>query len=436
MARKATTLSDIHVRKAEHTGAKTTASGNPRSVYLAVGGVAGLYLQIQPTNQKSWILRTKVGEKRKEIGLGTYGSDEKEVNLKQARAEATKQKEAIRAGIDPIAKKKADKAKRAEEQTQHITFKRYSKRFVIKQAKEHKGAKQSQRLNQLLRDYIFPHIGETYVKDIKRNQVVAIIEPIWETKNETAKRVQNYVQRIIQLAIAEGVRTDANPATWNNDLELSFPKARKIAKVESHPFIEWRELPKFMKVLDAYDSPTDSKPIAKCFAFMVLTVARPSAARLAEWDEIDLGKKVWTIPADKPMRKVTDDWKIPLTEEAIKLLKSLPSYATQAGNLFTLLNGGEIPYNYPSKLPKILGFDAVAHGFRSTFRTWGQDHQAHSEEVLEACMTHKIGNAVRSAYARSDLLEPRRKALNEYNLWAMRGKQNYKVTSIRRRRAS
>jgi integrase len=428
MPKLSNTLSDVHVRKLTHV---TNSSGKPIAKMHAVGGVSGLHLHCKPTGAKSWILRVKIGDKRTDLGLGAYPR----VSLKQAREIARERKLTIQNGVNPIAEQRAKKAALAEEQAQHITFEEYSKRFVVKQAKEYATTEQVRRLKQLLTKYAHPFIGNLRLKDIKRKHIVQLLEPIWEEKNHTAQRTLRYVRRILQQAIAEELRTDANPAEWKDDLEHTFPKGSKVAPVEHHKYIDWRELPMFMKALDAWDSPTNSKPISKCFAFMVLTVARPSAARLAEWDEIDFDKKVWTIPADKPKRKVTEDWEIPLTKEAIMLLKSLPSYASQTGRLFNRLDGTEIPYNTAPHLPKKLGFDCAAHGFRSTFRTWGQDKIRFNEEVLELCMTHKVGNTVRDAYARSELLDERRKVLAEYNKWAMTGKQNNNVTDIRQKRA-
>ena len=428
MPKAAKTLSDVHIRRLTHG---TSKDGKPITKRHRVGGVSGLLLNCKPSGAKSWILRVVVGAKRTEHGLGGYP----EVSLKRARELAAEKRALIAQGVDPVALAKTKKAKLIADQSQHITFEEYSKRFVTKQAKEYKTTEQVRRLKHQLAEYVHPHIGHLYVKDIKREHIVQFLTPIWEEKNHTAQRALRSVKRILQQAIAEGRRTDANPAEWKGDLELSFPKGSKVAPVEHHTYIDWRKLPDFMKKLAGWKSvQTASEPISKCFEFMVLTVSRPSAARLAEWDEIDLDAAVWTIPANGPKRKVKEESEIPLTKEAITLLKSLPSFAARTGRLFNRLDGTAIPENTLPKLPRKLGFDCAAHGFRSTFRTWGQDQQRFSEEALEMCMTHKVGNSVRSAYARSALLDERRKVLDEYNRWAISGKQDNKVIPMTKQR--
>ena len=433
MPRVAKTLSDVHVRKLSFA---VTAAGKPKAALHPVGGVAGLRLQVSPPSAsnpkgaRSWIYKTTIGGKRKELGLGSYPG----VSLKDARELARLKYESIKSGLDPVAEQRAKKAALVAEQAQHITFAEYSKRFINKQAKEYKTPEQVRRLTHQLTEYVNPHMGHLFIKDIKREHIVRFLTPIWEEKNHTAQRALRYVRRILQQSIAEGKRTTANPAEWKGDIELSFPKASKVAPVEHHSYIEWTILPTFFKELATWKSAhTASEPITKCFAFMILTVARPSTARLADWNEIDLNNAIWTIPAGGDRRKVTSDWKIPLTKEAIKLLKSLPSFTTQTGRLFSRLDGSEIPANTLPKLPRKLGYDCAAHGFRSTFRTWGQEQARSTEEVLELCMTHKNNDATRAAYARSQLLDERRKVLNEYSAWAVQGKQKNNVMPISRR---
>jgi integrase len=422
MPKESKALSDVQVRKLTF---KHDSGGIPKPDRHPVGGVAGLHLYCKPSGSRSWVLRVKIGDKRKDIGLGSYPS----VSLKTARELAREHKLTIKSGNDPIAEQRAKKEALLAEQSQQITFEEFARKFIAKESKTYKTPQQVRHLSQRLRDFAFPYIGHLYIKDIKRKHLIAILEPIWETKNHTAKRVQNYVYRILQQAISEELRTDANPATWKDNLALSFPKASKIAPVKHHRAIDWRKLPEFMKTLRDYDDPVDSHPEAKCFEFMILTAARAGEARLVTWDELDLTKKIWRVPAGK--YKSNLQWEIPLTDSVIRLLRSLPSYKTQAGNVFSTLSGGVIPDAYMSSLPDALGFDAVAHGFRTTFRTWGQERQRFSEEALELSLKHCETVGTRAAYARSQLVDERRQVLDTYNNWAKYGKQINNVTSIR-----
>ena len=416
MPKKVKELPELSIKRLKHT---YNASGEPYKAVHAVGGVSGLYLQCLPPNgsekvgAKQWLYRAVIGSKRRWIGLGGYPS----VPTKNAREAGRELQESIKAGVDPVSEKKAVVAQLKAKQAKEITFEEFARNsFIPKEAKEYKSPAQVRRLNQLLRDYAFPHIGNMHLEDIQRIHIVNLIKPIWEEKNETAKRVQNYVQKIIQRAIKEGLREKANPAIWKDDLELSFPTASKVHKVKHHRAIDWRELPKFMTAMYEQDVPRGSKPEVSCMAFMILTVSRPSEARLVEWKEIDLEERAWTQPAGKYKSEL--EWKIPLCPTAIKILKSMPK---RRGRVFSTLNGAEIYDQYLSAMPDALGFDAVAHGFRSTFRTWGQEQQRFSEEALDLSMKHVENASTRAAYARSQLFDERKKVLTEYSKWAING---------------
>ena len=273
MPKESKALSDVQVRKLMF---KHDSNGIPKPDRHPVGGVTGLHLYCKPSGSKSWVLRVKIGDKRKDLGLGSYPS----VSLKTARELAREHRITIKSGRDPIAEQRAQREALSAEQSQQITFEEFAKKFITKESKTYKTPQQLRHLSQRLRDFAFPYIGHLYIKDIKRKHLIAMLEPIWETKNYTAKRVQNYVYRILQQAISEELRTDANPATWKDNLALSFPKASKIAPLKHHRAIDWRALPEFIQALNKYDDPTNSRPEAKCFEFMVLTATRASEARL------------------------------------------------------------------------------------------------------------------------------------------------------------
>lgn len=414
-------LSEVSIRRLKHTH---TASGEPYKAVHPVGGVTGLYLQCVPPNgsekvgAKSWLYRSVIGGKRRWIGLGGYPS----IPTKNAREAARALKDEIKSGVDPVIAKAAVKARIAEEQQKELTFKQAAARYVIKRGKEYKTAKQTNRLRQMLDDYVIPYIGNLLIDNIQRSHLIAMMENYYLDKTHTAIRVINHVEKIIQQAIIEGKRTGHNPAIWHGNLSLAFPSPNKIAPRQNHRAIDWRKLPDFMKALNTYNQPKGSRPDGDCLAFMILTVSRPSEARLVKWSDIDLENKVWTIkPAavrgdDK--LKSSKEWKIPLTPQAIKILKAQP---TKRGLVFKTLAQAEIPDAYVSVIPDALGFDAVAHGFRSTFRTWGQEQQRFTEEVLELTLKHTDTNATRAAYARSQLFDERKKVLTEYSKWAING---------------
>jgi len=431
-------LSDISIKRLRHrvgTGAKNPElRGKPIKAMHAVGGVSGLYLQCLPpkgsekVGARQWIYRATVGNKVRNIGLGSYPS----VPTKSARKAARELLDSIKSGIDPVSEKKAKLSQLRAMQTKEITFEEFARqRFIPKESLAYKSAPQVRRLNQLLRDYVFPHLGKTLLEDIEREDVFKLLNPIWETKNETARRVLNYVYKVIQQAIAEKLREKGNPAVWKGDLSLSLAKPDAVHTVKHHRAIDWLKLPGFMKAMNALDVPNGSRPEVACMAFMILTVSRPSEARLVEWKEIDLEERVWTQPAGKYKSKKM--WEIPLCPTVVKILKAQPK---RRGRVFSTLDGGELYSAALSSMPDALGFDAVAHGFRATFRTWGQKQQRFTEEELELSLKHLDTVGCRAAYARDQLLPERRTVINAYEKWAMKGDsgQNKKVVSINKKR--
>ena len=420
-------LAEVSIRRLTHTH---NASGEPYKAVHPVGGIAGLYLQCLPPSDprkvgaKSWLYRAVIGDKRRWIGLGNYPT----VPTKSAREAARALKEDIKNGIDPIAAKEAAKAQLKTEQGNELTFDQAAAKYVIGRSKVFKTAKQTQRLRNQLDTYVLPYIGSMQVQDIEQTHLISMLVNYYERIPDTAVRVINHVERIIQQAIISGRRTNkANPAVWYKNLSLceEFPAKKYIAPLKNLSALHYDELPKFMLALGGYDKPTGSKPEAACLAFAIHTVARMGEARLAKWSDIDLKTKIWTIEPSgtkgEDRRKSDKLWLIPLTAPAIKILKAQPSYASQQGRIFSKLDKAEIPDSYfGSNINAVLGFKGVAHGFRTTFRTWCQANRI-IDEVSELSLKHTNTDATRAAYARDQLFDDRKPLLEAYSEYAKTG---------------
>jgi len=426
MAKVAKALSALEIRNLK----------SPKKTEFAVGEVTGLYIQVLPSGHKSWILRKVIGGKRRKMGLGSYP----DVTLKEAYELARARRSDIQDGIDPIADKKAKKASLAVAKSKEVTFKQLASDYRIKKASDWKDAKQVQRLETHLDTYIFPFIGNLIVRDILRDHIIQLLNPIWATKNPTATRVRRTLDEIFGMAVSRKLRSDI-PSAWKGNLEFELTAPKKIHKVKHQDALDWRLAPKFMEKLSALDQPNAPRPDAQCLAFIILTVSRPTEARLAHWSEINLKDKIWTIPPSKEAtdegivdhegRKSEVEWKIPLTDSAIEILKSMPS---RTGLIFNSVAGRKMYDAALSKLPKTLGYKATAHGFRTTFRTWGQEQQRFTEEALELCLKHLETDSTRAAYARSQLVEERRKILEAYEHWLFSGDKDTKVIPMTKRR--
>ena len=423
MPRKTPELPDVQIRRLRHG---KTKDGKPCKRQHAVGGVTGLLLQCMPpvgnesVGSRQWILRATVGDKRKELGLGGYPS----IPAKDARDAARKFLADINSGKDPVAEKRSQAAKLRAEQAKEITFEQWTRKtFIPSESAGYKGAAQVRRLNQLLRDYVFPHVGHMYFEDITKQDIKNILDPIMgfklpigSIKKETGMRVQRYVDAIMQQAISDGLRDKANPAGWKHNLETSYKHLKKI-EVRHQRAIAWQELPSFAKALIELNSPTKHRPDSHCFLFMILTASRPQEARLIDWAEIDLDARIWHQPKGKYKSKKLD-WDIPLTSTAIKILKAQPSFTKQQGRVFSTLNGGQLYDAALSSLPDSLGFNAVAHGFRRTFKAWCMEEQV-NDDVSELALKHCETASTRAAYADNQLLSHRTKLMSKYEKFVM-----------------
>ena len=422
MPKIAKELTDAAVRRLRHgrvkgdgRGPKTSKKlGSPCTVFHAVGGVAGLLLCCKPPTNgedvgpRSWVLRATVGARRTDIGLGPYP----EVTLAKARERAREDKDRIRKGIDPITERRALKSALIAEQAKAVTFSDVAKEYIAKKSGEFKSAKQVYKLTQQIETYAYPTIGRMVVADIERAHIVKLLEPIWTTKHETASRVRLHTERVLDLAGVKGLRTGDNPARLKGNLDLTFSAGHKVAKRKHHSALPVDDMPDFWRGLQSQDTVG-----ASVLQFLILTAARPGEARGATWDEIDLKAKLWTIPGERMKGGKTH--KVPLTSAAVKLLRSQPrlnEYVFPGPR-----TGKPVSDVAVSKVPKAMGHDVTAHGFRATFRTWAQEHTGYVEEVPELALAHVNSDRTRTAYARGELIEKRRQLMEDWEYFILHG---------------
>lgn len=401
--------------KGKHKDGQTIVNetGTPCAAYHAVGGVAGLYLQCNPPTgdnelfARSWILRTTIGGKRRDIGLGGYP----DVTLAMAREKARELKAGIAAGVDPIAEKRAQRSALIREQAKAITFEQIAADFIVKKSKEYKTQKQTQKLSNQLEAYAYPFIGKMIVADIELAHIEKMLNPIWETKTETASRVRLYVEAILDLAGVKGLRRGDNPARWKGNLDQIFAKQTKIAKVEHYTALPVDEIPTFISKIHNKDWIG-----AKALEFGILTAARSGEIRGAAWSEIDLKARTWTIPAER--MKADKEHVVPLSDAAIQLISRLDNTSQY---LFPNNKGRMLSDVAISKTPKRIGYDVTAHGFRSTFKDWARKFTAYADEVTELALAHVNSDATRAAYARDGLLDKRRLLMQDWANYCYNG---------------
>jgi integrase len=392
----------------------------------AVGGVDGLHLRVAG-QCRSWVLRVAVGTKinskgkpsvhRRDIGLGPYP----EVSLAEAREKARELRKQIRNGIDPLLQKRQANEALLVQQAKAKTFRECANVVIANKSRELKNAKHLAQWNSTLEAYVYPSIGDRTVSTITKADVVAVLEPIWQTKNETASRLRGRIETILDYAKAMEYREGDNPAAWKGTLEPILGRIKR--EVKSQPSLPYAEISAFMTELKKRDGIS-----ARALEFVILTAARAGEVFGAVWDEIDLNNRVWVIPTSR-MKAGREHW-VPLPEQAVKLLQTLPQI-TGNNYVFPAANGGKLSDMALTMLIRKMhaseqkegrkGFIdprqskiVVTHGFRSTFRDWAGETTAHPREVIEHALAHQLKDKAEAAYARGTLFDKRRKLMDDW----------------------
>lgn len=385
----------------------------------AVGGVPGLMLQVSPAGTRSWIYRARVGKYRREIGLGGFPS----TTLAQARIKAAEQKNLIANGIDPIAEKKRLKSLLIASQGNAITFDEAADKVHAKKAREFRNEKYAAQWISAMRTYASPVIGKMHPADIELSHIVKILEPIWLTKTDTAKKLRGNIEAVIAWTIVSGFRKGENPARWKGHLDAILPAPGKVAKVQHYKAMPMDDMASFMVDLRQVEGLS-----ARALEFTILTAARSGEVRGATWDEIDLQRKVWIIPAER--MKAGKEHRVPLSDAAIKLLEALPRF--EGTNLVfpSPRSGKPLSDMSLSAVTRRMGVDVVPHGFRSTFRDWTAERTNYPHEVAEMALAHMIQSKTERAYRRDDLFPKRALMMQDWANFINTPKQPAEVVSI------
>lgn len=407
MPKRAPELSAIQVKRLDKPGLH------------AVGGVAGLLLQVTTTGARSWVLRATIGARRRDMGLGAYP----DVPLAQARDKARAAREKISQGIDPVAERKAARDALIASNAKRLTFAEAARRKHQAIESEFRNARSRANWLSSLERYAFPLIGDMEVEDVELPHVLSVLEPIWKTKTETATRVRQRMEAVFNWAIVGKYRESANPAAWKGNLAEVLPKPAKIAKVKHQRALGWREVPGFMERLRQRGGVS-----ARALEFAILTAARSGEVRFATWDEFDLHARVWTVPEERT--KTGKTHRVPLSDDALALLNALPRF--EGSNIvFTAPRGGALSDMSLSAITKKMKVDAVPHGFRSSFKDWARSSTAYADEVSELALAHVNSDATRAAYARDELLPQRARLMRDWARFCAEGEpQSASVTPI------
>ncbi len=372
-----TTLAKLTVRRIE------TAKGPAK-----LTGEHGLYLRVSPRGAKSWIQRLNIQGLRTDNAIGHYPA----LGLAEARAAAFERWKIAKAGGDP--------RKESRMAVLSPTFAEAAEAVIAMHTPIWRSPKSGPQWRASLETYAYPSIGELPVSEITPGHVMAVLLPIWNDKRETARRVKQRISTICRWAVAQGYRTD-DPAGIVIDAALP----RNPVKRRPMPALPYEEVADSIAKVKASRRASASSKLA--LEFLVLTAARSSEVRKATWAEIDIEGATWTVPAER--MKANREHRVPLSGRAVEVLAEAAELSDGTELVFPGVRPGRpLSENTHAKLLRELGFDAVTHGFRSSFRDWASEQTHTPHAVMEAALAHSIRNRAEAAYARSDLFDKRR----------------------------
>lgn len=372
-----------------------------------------LYLSVNGTGAGSWIYRYMIDGKRQRIGLGSAS----DINLADANQRLAEQKQLIAQGKNPL---EVRQQAAIVQKKDTFTFEMVASDYIEAQRPRWKSAKHAQQWANTLATYAYPVIGHLAPAEVTTEHILEILRPIWASKHETARRVRNRIELVLNAAKARKLRAGENVAAWRGHLELLLTNTAPKAK--HHPALDWREVKAFWQAIGTHEDTS-----AQALKLTLLTGLRTSEVLGAQWQEVDLDAAIWTVPVER--MKAGKAHRVPLSKQVLALLDTLPR--VQSGLLFEGQSIGK-PISNMAMAMKVRGLherkhkeDATGwidsdgrtitvHGFRSTFRDWAAENTNFENIVTEMALAHTVGAAVERAYRRGDLLERRRELMQAW----------------------
>ncbi len=371
-----------------------------------------LYLIASPTGARKWVLRFTWRGKAKEMGLGSATT----VDLADARDRATAARRKVAQGINPIEDRKRDNG--------IPTFGEMADSVREALSAGFRNEKHKAQWKSTLETYAAP-LRARPVDSIATDDVLAVLKPIWTEKAETASRLRGRIEKVLDAAKAKGFRDGENPARWRGHLDHLLPKPSKLSRGH-HAAMAYEDVSAFVSQLRERDATA-----ALALEFCILTAARSGEVLGARWSEIDLDKKIWTVPANR--MKAGREHRVPLSGRAVSIIKQLAKL--RAGGFVFPGQARNKPLSNMAmemmlRRMKIEG--ATVHGFRSSFRDWAGNVSSFPREVTETALAHVIGDKAEQAYRRSDALDKRRKLMEAWAAYCEpKGSSN--VVSLRKK---
>jgi integrase len=373
----------------------------------------GLYLSISPNGGRRWVFLYRWRGKPTEIGLGSA----RDVTLARARDLAKGSRGQLAEGINP---------KEARKPVEGATFGACADRLIAAMRPSWRNGKHAAQWEMTLREYAGP-LRRLPAQAITTNDVLSVLKPLWNEKPETASRLRGRIERVLDAAKAQGLRTGENPARWRGHLDQLLPKRQRLTR-KHHAAMSYGDVPAFIADLQSREGTG-----ALVLEFTILTAARSGEVLGARWDEFDLERAIWTVPAHR--MKGGREHRVPLSGRAVAIVKFLrKAYSSEfafaghkSGKPLSRMTLGNV-------LRRMNVNNVTVHGFRSAFRDWAAECTSFTNEVCEAALAHAVTNRVEAAHRRGDLFEKRRKLMEAWTGFCAAPKNATKVLPMRRKR--
>ena len=367
----------------------------------------GLLLVVKPSGGRSWIQRTVVQGRQVDIGLGST----RRVSLAKARRLAWENWCTARDGGDPRRQREAVPVKVVTfEDGLDATIKLLRPTWRNPKSEGQWRASLSEHAQSLM---------PRPLADITTADLLTVLSPIWHRKRETARRIKQRITRIMDWAVAQGIRTD-NPA--GPALKAALPRSE--GKQEHFRTVGYEGAGAALRAVRETGAWWAS---IAAFEFLTLTAARSGEVRGMRWEEVDFDAALWAVPASR--MKANREHRVPLSPRALEVLREAETYRDSSGLVFPSASGRPMSDSTISKLMRENGIEGTPHGMRSAFRDWAGERTSTPREVAEMALAHVIKNKAEAAYARSDLLEKRRELMNAWAAYI--GEPRGKVVALR-----
>ncbi|MHB8423920.1 MAG: tyrosine-type recombinase/integrase [Gammaproteobacteria bacterium] len=375
----------------------------------------GLWVYVKPNGNAYWVMRYRLRGRNREMGLGPV----RDIPAAKAREAATKYRNIKRDQRDPL----HERAK--ERNASVLLFRDAATRMIEAKRAEWRNSKHAAQWSATLKTYAFPVIGDLPVDAITTDQILKILEPIWRTKTETATRLRQRIEVVLDWSTARKYRHGENPARWRGHLDKLLAKPTKVKKVHHHAALPYAELPAFMEKLAKQGGLA-----SRALAFTILTAARTGEVIGAHKTEIKDG--IWIVPPER--MKANREHRVPLSTQASAIIDGLPHFENNDYLFAGQRSDQPFSNSAMAAVLKRMGLDDMTvHGFRSSFRDWCAEQTNFPRELAESALAHTLRDKTEAAYQRGDLLQKRARLMQAWADYCTSPNKKGDVVPIRRK---